>query len=181
MGTWSLDVDPLEAITPLDGAVEFRLSKRRLWLRYIILIIVTLLIIGLLVANVANQRSSVLEWLYRIVFLVWLITLNETPFDISVYAEKVGCSQTTLAVKYWLMRQVVSLNWADIWGLDYTEPICVMRCDGKKIRLLISERFGCKEQKTILKTITERSKLNYVEGNYRKSIYRRFEVENKSG
>ena len=179
--TLTFEVDPLVAIQPLDGQHEFQLGNRRQWLRYIFLIISTLMMILLLAANGLHYDFPALQWIYIIGFALWLFYLNETPFDIRIYARKIICSQEGLKIDYWYMNQSVILGWKEIWGMDFSEPVCKVYTEGRMTRFLISERFGCKQQKPVLKTIVERARLNYVEGNFRNTSYRRYEADEARG
>ncbi len=178
-GTPVYNLDPLSSVNPLDGQGKFRLNKRRLWLRYIVLVITTLIMTLLIIANFIHKYSPVLEGIYILVFLVWMFSLNETPNDFRVYAENVICDQEELVVKYWFRKRPIQLRWEEIWGMNYSQPVCVVfRMDGK-IRFLLSERFGCKEQTLVLKTIAKRSDLNYVGGNFNKMVYRRYNAPDR--
>ena len=109
-------------------------------------------------------------------FGIFLFSLNDTPLDFSVYAEKIGIKQQKLEVSYWLLKEPVSLKWDKIWGLDYVIPVCMVYSEGGKTRFLLSERFGCKEKPIVMKTIVKRANLNFVEGNFRKVMYRRYDA-----
>jgi hypothetical protein len=175
--TSPFDSNPLAQVVPLDGVVESILSKNRLWLRYLVLVATSLLLVIMLIANVIYKYSLVLELVYVVIFLAWMLALNETPLDLRVYAQKVICSSDGIEVKYWFKAQPILVLWHDIWGLDFSEPVCILFTLAKRSRFILSERFGCQQQKVILKTIVERSDLNYVEGNFIRLIYRRYEAD----
>ena len=170
----TITADPLAGVDPLEGTGEFRLSKRRLWLRYISLITFTIVMIFLLIANALHTDLPLLEAIYVVGFALWLFFLNETPFDIRVYAEKIVCGQVGLEVTYWWRKKPIQVEWEKIWGLDYADPVCEVCCSEGKRRFLLSERFGCKEKSMVLQTIVKRSSLNFVEGNFKKVMYRRY-------
>ena len=172
----AFDVDPLATVKPAEGQEEFRLNKKRTWLRYVSLIGFTIVMILLLIANGIHNDSPLLQWIYIVVFTVWLFSLNDTPFDFRVYTEKVSCSRESLEIKYWFKRLSFQFQWEDVWEMDYTEPVCEIFVDGRKSCFLMSERYGCKEQKVVLRTIVDRAALNYVEGTIRTMLYRRYEA-----
>jgi len=174
-GSSLFELDPLAAVRPMEGNGEFQLNKKPGRLRYMIMIISTMGMVFLLIANGVHSHSLILQIAYIIGFSVWLFSLNEMPLDVRVYAEKVIFTNEGLAVKYWLRKQPARLAWEEIWGLEYTEPVCVVFKSGGKNRVLLSERFGCKEQKVVLKTIVERAGLYFVEGNFRNLLYRRYD------
>lgn len=171
--TGAIKADPLAGVAPIEGTGEYVLRKRLLHGRYIALMIATLAVILLLIANVINTRSPVLEGLYIAFFAIFMFTLNDTPIDIRVYAEKITLTERMLIVSFWLLKKPVSLEWEKIWGLDYTSPVCKVLSEGSKTRFLLSERFGCQDKSIVLKTIADRANLMYVDGNFQNSIYRK--------
>ncbi len=177
--TSSIDVDPLAGVEPIDGASEFLVSKRRLQGRYIALMISTLGLILLFIANAIDPHSLILEGIYLVWFAIFMFSLNDTPVDIRVYAEKIGIRQQKLEVSYWMRKDPASLEWDKIWGLEYVSPVCLIYSGDDKRRFLLSERFGCKEKDVVLKTIVHRAALSYVEGNVQKLIYRKPDAGNK--
>jgi hypothetical protein len=173
--TSGIDIDPLARISPLDRVGEFQ-SGRKLWLRYILLVISTLAIIFLLGANAYDRDSPMLQGIYIVAFLVWLIVLNETPFNFKVYAATIICNQEGIKVKYWYRKLPEQIGWEEVQRMEFTEPVCQIFSENKKIRFLVSEKFGCKEQKLVLKTIVDRASLNYVRGNFMTMEYRRYDA-----
>lgn len=171
-----LDANPLAGIKPLEGKAEFRLSKWHTIGRYIALIGFTILMVLLLIANAVHTYSPVLEWVYIIGFAIWLFSLNDTPFDYRVYARSIHLQQAGLDVEYWLGSAPRHLDWASISGMDYSNPVCMLIGQEKKMRFLLSERFGCKEKSVVLKTIVARAGLSYVEGNFQGLTYRKPEA-----
>jgi len=178
--TTAINVDPLAGMEAVDETREFPLSKRRLWLRYISMIVFTMVWIALLIANALHTNSPVLEGIYIVSFAIWLISLNETPFDLRVYANKIALGRTGLEVTYWYRKGAFHVDWQDIWGLDYSNSVCEVHNNGGRLRFLVSERFGCKEKKVVLKTIVRKSELHYVEGNSMVQMYRRAEAGNRN-
>jgi hypothetical protein len=79
-------------------------------------------------------------------------------------------------VTYWFRKRVVRLCWEGIRGLDYTDSVCVIYSNENPARFLISEQSGCKEKMVILKTIVQGASLNYVEGDFRKVVYKRYDA-----
>jgi len=175
-GTSIIDVDPLTGIEPLEGIGEFQLSNRRLWLRYISLIIFAFILILLLIVNAIHPDSPILQLLYIVAFTIWLFSLNDTPFDIRVYADKIICRQVDLELSYWWRKMPIQMAWEEISRLDYTDPVCAIYSSQGKRRFLLSERFGCKEKTLVLKIIAKRANLNFVEGNFRSFIYQRYDA-----
>ena len=174
--TSGIDFDPLATISALNGQVEFILSERKLWLRYISLLVSTAVMIMLLVVITYHKDLPVLQGIYIIGFLVWLIVLNETPFDVRMYATKITCDQEGIKVKYWYRKLPKQIRWEEVQRMEFTEPVCQIFSEKKRIRLLVSEKFGCKEQKLVLKTIVDRACLNYVRGNFMTMEYRRYDA-----
>ena len=174
--TSSIDVDPLEGVEPFEGVAEFPISKWHLRRRYITLMVSTLVMILIFIANAIYTHSPLLEGIYLVSFGIFLFSLNDTPLDFRVYAEKIGIKQQKLEVSYWMLKEPVNLKWDKIWGLDYVIPVCMVYSEGGKTRFLLSERFGCKEKPIVMKTIVKRANLNFVEGNFRKVIYRRYDA-----
>ncbi len=171
--TSPLDTDPLAQVEAQAGTREFILNKKRFTFRYILLVLSTVVMLLLLIANGIRTHVPALEAVYLVFFAIWLFSLNETPFDYRVYTQKIVCDMDRLQVFYWLPRRVVSLEWTKITGMEYTEPVCTLLHDAGKLRFLVSERFGCREKPTVLKTIVDRSGLHYVEGNLTRLEYRR--------
>lgn len=171
-----LDANPVAGIQPLEGMAEYHLSKWHTFGRYIALIGFTIVMVLLLIANAIHTNYPVLEWVYVVGFAVWMFTLNETPFDYRVYARSIHLQQAGLEVEYWLGRAPQHLDWASISGMDYSNPVCMLIGQDKRMRFLLSERFGCKEKPVVLKTIVARAGLSYVEGNFQKLIYRKPEA-----
>ena len=169
----STNVDPLARVQAFDGLSEFPLSKRRLWLRFLSMIVLTLVLLALLMANVFNKNTPVLEGIYIVCFAAWLISLNETPLDLRVYAHRIAFVQTGLDVSYWYRKKPIYVGWQEIWGLDYANSVCTIHKNGGKLRCIVSERFGCTENKLIVKTIISKAELLYVEGNSMVQKYRK--------
>ena len=144
------------------------------------MIVFTMVWIALLIANALHTNSPVLEGIYIVSFAIWLISLNETPFDLRVYANKIALMHTGLEVAYWFRKTPIHVDWQDIWGLDYANSVCEVRNVRGTLRFLVSERFGCKEKKVVLKTIIKKADLLYVEGNSMVQMYRRSEAENRT-
>ncbi len=178
--TTAINVDPLAGVEAGDETRDITLSKRRLWLRYIFMIVFTVVWIALLIANAFHTNSPVLEGIYIVSFAIWLISLNETPFDLRVYANKIALKHTGLEVTYWFRKMPIHVDWQDIWGLDYANSVCEVHNVAGRLRFLVSERFGCKEKKFVLKTIIKKADLLYVEGNSMVQKYRRAEAGNRS-
>jgi hypothetical protein len=174
--TSSIEVDPLVGVEPFEGVDEFPVSKLHLRRRYITLMVSTLVMILIFIANAIQPHSTLLEGIYLVCFGIFLFSLNDTPIDFRVYAEKIGIRQQKLELSYWMLKEPVSLEWEKIWGLDYVDPVCMVYSAGGKTRFLLSERFGCKEKSIVMKTVVKRANLNFVEGNFRKLMYRRYDA-----
>jgi len=174
--TVSIDVDPLERMEPIEGEGEFPVNKWQLRGRYITLMVSTLVMILIFIANAIHTHSPLLEGIYLVSFGIFLFSLNDTPLDFRVYAEKISIKLQKLEVSYWMLNKPVSLEWDKIWGLDYVNPVCMVYSEIGKTRFLLSERFGCKDKSIVMKTIVKRANLNYVEGNFRRTEYRRYDA-----
>jgi hypothetical protein len=168
----AVDSDPLADVLPLEGMGEYGLGKRRLYGRYLALIISTLVLMAVLIGNILYPRSPVFMALYAIVFAAFMFSLSDTPVDIRVYGEKISLRLDGLEVRYWLHTRPRFHEWANIWGVNYANNVCEVLSDNGKQRFLLSERFGCQEQDLVLKTIITRAGLRFVEGDLRKLIYR---------
>ncbi len=169
----SIEIDPLKAIAPLESEGEFVLGKRRSRGRYVALIISTLVLLGILIACTLYTKTPWIMLSYAIFFAIFMFVLSDTPLDIRVYGEKIAIRPDGLEVKFWLQSRPQFLEWAKIWGIDYFSPVCTVLSAGGKMRFLLSEGFGCKEQNLLLKTIIARADLRYVEGNFMKLSYRK--------
>ena len=77
-----------------------------------------------------------------------------------------------------MLHKPVSFIWLQIWGMDYSSPICRIITSGKKTRFLVSERFGCEEKLLVLKTIASKAGLKFVEGNINQLTYRKPDAGN---
>ncbi len=169
----SIEVDPLRGIEPLDGEASYSISKRFLHARYIALVVSTLALILILIGDLVYTKSAWLMALYAIVFALFMFSLSDTPLDLRVYGEKISLRSDGLELKFWLLSKPVFLAWEYISTMDYTHPVCELSGRGVKLRFLLSEQFGCKDQAVVLGTIMSRSGLRFVEGNFRKLTYRR--------
>lgn len=174
--TSAIKSDPLAGVAPLEGAGEFVLRKRLLQGRYIALMISSMAMISVLIANTINRNSPVLEGVYIVVFAIFMFTLNDTPLDIRVYAEKISISEKMLELSFWLLKKPVQLEWEKILGLEFNNPVCTVLSEGRKTRFLLSERFGSKDKSIVMKTIIDRANLKFVDGNFQSSIYRKPDV-----
>ena len=172
-----LNRDPLVLMEAPNGPETFLLSKKVFWFRYLFWLSLTVILIFLLIGGgYFSHPSPVLAGIYLIVFLLWLYSMGEVSFDIRLYGEKIACGPIGLDVTYWFRRKAVRLLWKEIKEMEYTNSVCVINCQEGPVRFLISERSGCKEKMVILKTIVQRASLNYVEGDFRKSVYKRYEA-----
>ncbi len=171
--TKSIEVDPLTGVSPFEGEGDFVLSKRLLHGKYLALLLSTLALLAILVANTIYPRLPGLMVLYALTFAVFMFSLSNTPLDLRVYGEKIAIHSNRLEVKYWLLSRPATIEWMNIQGLDYASPVCSLLTRTGKIRFLLSEQFGCKDQDVLLKTITDRAGLRYVEGNFLKLAYRK--------
>jgi hypothetical protein len=168
--------DPLSGIIPMAGKVEVQLSRNRLWGRYIFMLIMTLVMVFLLAANAMQHDSPALQWMYVLGFMVWLISISDIPVNPRVYANKITCGLEKLEISYAWQGKPQAFNWDTIWGVDFSEPICKVYSNQLSRRFILSERFGCQGKPTVLKTIIQRASLNFIEGNNRSNVYRRYEA-----
>jgi hypothetical protein len=171
--TSSKSSNPLANEQPVKGDWEVKLSTRKLWARCFTAVLLSLVMIVLLVANVINNEPPLLQWLYVIGFLAWMIVINEMPYNIFIYAERMTFLADTLVIKYWWQRMPVQLYWVALSGLDYSDPTCKLYVENRKYSFIMSKRFGSEQQEKILKTITTRAGLYFVEGRFQKLVYRK--------
>jgi len=168
-----LEADPLAGVEPLDGSLEITMSKRRMQGRYIALMLSTLALLLMLFVNFRYPRSTVWEGIYIVFFALFMFTLNDTPIDVRVYVDKITIRSEELEVSFWMLKKPACLPWEQIWGVDYTNPLCTLLTKENKLRFLLSKRFGCEQKDEVLKTIVERAGLSYVEGNFQILSYRK--------
>ncbi len=168
-----LDANPLADIQSLEGSPVFQLSRWPGVGRYLALILFSLLMVALLIANAIHTSSPLLEGMYIVGFMLWMFFMNETPFDFRVYSRSILLLPDRLEVSYWFSRKARKVSWSSISGMDYTNPVCTVMSQESSLRFLVSEHFGCKEKPAVLKTIVTRAGLNYVEGNFQKLTYRK--------
>ncbi len=167
------EADPLESVQPIAGEQEFSLSRWRMQGRWLALMLSTLALVAALFANYKYRNEAVWEVLYLVLFAIFIFALNDTPLDIRVYATHLALRREGIEIRFWMTAAPTRLSYAQISGMDYANPVCTLLSQGKKTRLILSERFGCPQREVILKTILERSGLIYVEGNFQKLSYRK--------
>ncbi len=172
-GTKAFEVDPLRAVAPLAGQGEYTLIKGLLRGKYLTLMISTLALLLILIANAVYPKVPWLMVLYALAFAVFMFTLSDTPLDLRVYGQRLSFRPEGLEIKHWLLPKPTFLAWDNIWGLNYSNPVCELMGTHSKLRFLLSEQYGCQEQAMLLKTMVARAGLLYVEGNFRKLSYRK--------
>lgn len=172
-----VETDPLAQVVPVVEPIEFRFNQWKLLGRYLYLIVFTLVMILLLIANAIHTHSPLLQWIYVLGFTVWLFSLNDVPINPRAYATRIVCTLDNLEIYYDWRRKSVQLDWEHIWGMDYADPLSRIYSDDGVSRFVLSERYGFKEKKMVLKTIVTRASLNYIEGNIRAVVYKRFDAK----
>ncbi len=176
-GIPSYSLDPLAGISPAEGMLDAQLGKLMLWLRFVGVIVLTILLILLMIFYSRSAGSILFDGALLISFSVWMILLNGTPIDMRVYARQITLGEAGLELKYWFMNKTINLAWGNIRRLVCTEPVCILFAEGQRVRFLLSERFGCSKKAKVLKTIIARANLNYVGGNFRKQEYSVFDTK----
>lgn len=165
----------LAAIEPATGTVSFMLSGKAFVLGYFWEIILTIILIFLLFARIYLKKLLAIDFIYYVVFMLWLLSLYETPLDIRPYAKKIDCDLTELTVTYWFKKEAVQVSWESIWSLEYKRNTWLIHHNKEKpIRFLTRDKF--KNKSILLKTIVQRASLNLVESGIGTSIYKRYEA-----
>ncbi len=170
----SLKQDPLAKLKPEVGQITFTPSKKTLLTRYILMLSLTVTLISLLIAKFYLERSFTLDMTYAIVFMVWLFSLNEVPLDLRRYIAKIECNQTNVEITSWIRKKAVNIDWQEIWGMEYSYSECRLYTHEGIVRFLLNT--GITRKETMLKTIIERSSLNFVETDFRKTVYKRYDA-----
>ncbi len=169
----SIEVDPFKEVSPLGGEGEYLLIKHLLRGKYLALLISTVALLVIFIANTAYPKTAWLMFLFAVAFAIFMFALSDTPLDLRTYCQKISIRSDGLELRYWLKPNPALIAWDSIWGMDYSSPTCELLAAQRKMRFLLSEQYGCKEQLPLLKTIVTRAGLLYVEGNFRKLSYRK--------
>lgn len=171
-----LKQDPLSDIKPDIGQVKYEMSKQTLVYRYVFMVAFTIALLTLLVTKFYMDRSLALDMTYTLVFVIWLFLLSEIPLDIRRYVEKIECGQTNLEITSWIRGKSVKMDWQEIWGMEYSYRECKLYSNKKTVRVLLNAGNVLKGKENMLKTIVERSSLNFVETNFVKTVYKRYDA-----
>ena len=169
----SIEVDPLKEVPSMVGEGEYLLSKGLLRGKYLALLVSTVILLVILIANVIYPKTPWLMVLYAVAFAIFMFALSDTPLDLRVYGQKLAIRSDGLEIRFWLLHKSAYIDWSSIWGLDYSNPVCELLSTHGKMRFLLSEQYGCKEQTALLKTMVTRAGLLYLEGNFRRLSYRK--------
>jgi hypothetical protein len=92
----------------------------------------------------------------------------------------IRCTQEGVEVRYWF-RPRKRFEWQQVVGLEIFRALgeqwCLIQERGTRTRFPINKAYGLAERSTMIKTIVERSSLQFVAGTlWEKAIYKRFDA-----
>lgn len=173
-GERSYQQDPLVAIEPKTVPCSFLLEKKALWLRSLLILVLTIVLTVLLIVRIYLEWLSIL-CVYYVVFIVWLFSLSEMPLNLRLFVNKVACEPSELVVTYLFGKRIIRMNWETIWGLEDKNGVCVIyHGTDKPTRFLIGAGFH--DKNTLLKTIVHKASLYHVETGIGWMMYKRYEA-----
>ncbi len=168
-----LRADPLASVEAPGGMAVFPSDNKLVGLRYALFFLLTLALGTAVFFKASRERSLTWDGLFLGAYILWLFSLDGIPFDPRRLAGRIECGGSGLEVAFRFRKKPVRVRWEDLWGMDFTPYTCIIRSTPATIKFSIGEGSGFREKDTILKTISDRASLRFVEGGFRMPFYRR--------
>ena len=111
-----------------------------------------------------------------VIGLMGLSILLGAPLMPWLYVSRVVCDSEGMEIKYWLKRMPIRLDWKQISGLDLQFGRLIIHFNSHSCRFLASKELGLNETPLLVKTITQRASLHFVEVNMSLVSYRRYDA-----
>lgn len=120
------------------------------------------------------KRYTAQIWFFIIFWL--LLAFFEAPIAVWKHSYRIRCDQDGIEVDYLLHVHPGRMEWAEIKQLDISGARCVLRSQSSTLSFSAPQARGIKDFPTLIRTIIDRSGLQFVGANIRSATYKTFDA-----